>query len=503
MPGCILLSSCSFRSYIPTPSLRNTVGNHNSYVNNTVPKNNFYEKFYDLTFALNFTNQKTQEFGTGWLIDWKGDETKDLNTLTIASSSIISSVSNHSLKEKQDDKLFIAYIATNLHVIDGLKNDHDYQPYNKDGNGLSFPFDQKTQSFLLGRFANPKINSKPEEMNYQVQTRLKQDAMVFIQTSTLPKTAYAGIDPINFDYHETSDESGFWTKKRSTENFPRTRTLKSYADFAVLEVSLFLDNVNDAKIYQEWIRPAVQAYKELGDVENIFAKTPYTEYINNTYYLLGYPVTNNNKYQFILGQDEKWKFSQQTSVLKHYQKQPFQQRTVYVERDDGLPTLTFNEDKLTHVQGTDLINVDQITDTNLGNGLINYAGLSRFTLSYHNVEYKLFGYGTILNNTNFPGGSSGSAVFNKEKQLTSIYFGSLINVTIGNNRNVNLGLGQILRTYNTNNSKHSAPSSYDLIFGDKNTIKFYAQFAKEKQTHLWNIIQTSVNYSISFYKDKK
>ncbi|WP_459954769.1 DUF31 family putative serine protease, partial [Mycoplasmoides pneumoniae] len=69
-------------------------------------KDDIYSKFYDLTFSLNFVNNQAQEFGTGWLIDWKGDENKPSNT-----------------------DPFLIYLATNLHVVDALRNPQDYEPY--------------------------------------------------------------------------------------------------------------------------------------------------------------------------------------------------------------------------------------------------------------------------------------------------------------------------------------------------------------------------------------
>ncbi|MGV1735717.1 DUF31 family putative serine protease, partial [Mycoplasmoides pneumoniae] len=80
LPTALLFSACSFKDYIPTPSFRKDFSTENNFVKNKVPgKDDIYSKFYDLTFSLNFVNNQAQEFGTGWLIDWKGDEDKDLN----------------------------------------------------------------------------------------------------------------------------------------------------------------------------------------------------------------------------------------------------------------------------------------------------------------------------------------------------------------------------------------------------------------------------------------
>nr|WP_275112607.1 hypothetical protein [Mycoplasmoides pneumoniae] len=40
-------------------------------------------------------------------------------------------------------------MATNLHVADGLKNDQDYAPYNKDGWGQPYPYQQKNPILLI------------------------------------------------------------------------------------------------------------------------------------------------------------------------------------------------------------------------------------------------------------------------------------------------------------------------------------------------------------------
>ncbi|AGC04025.1 DUF31 family protein [Mycoplasmoides pneumoniae] len=515
LPTALLFSACSFKDYIPTPSFRKDFSTENNFVKNKVPgKDDIYSKFYDLTFSLNFVNNQAQEFGTGWLIDWKGDENKNLSKNKEGQTASQTRSSSEQTTD-QDANLFTAYIATNLHVADGLKNDQDYAPYNKDGWGQPYPYQQKTQSFLLGKYTKPNVQlvktnyEKPEDA--VIEQKLKEDSLLFIQTSTLPKTAYAAIDPVNFSYNPTRT-NGFWTAGKYNV-YNGGNSIGNYADFAVIEVPLVLSNPNDAKIYQEWIRPATQAYKYLGDVEGLFAKKGYRSYIQDFYHLLGYPVTKNTKSEFILGQSQgtvnHMSFSNDESNTTNtitkasLTQQPHKEQSAYVVRESGLPTLTMNVDKYTGAKGTHLVNVDQITDLSLGDGLIDFGGLSRFILQYHNVNYKQFGYGTILWDTNFAGGSSGSAIFNQNKQINSIYFGALVNVTTDRNENVGLGLGQILRAPNTFNSSHEVPYSYDLIFGDVNTTNFYAQFAKKHNTHMWSKIQSTQNGEIGFHKNSK
>nr|WP_241517992.1 hypothetical protein [Mycoplasmoides pneumoniae] len=66
---------------------------------------------------------------------------------------------------------------------------------------------KKTQSFLLGKYTKPNVQlvktnyEKPEDA--VIEQKLKEDSLLFIQTSTLPKTAYAAIDPVNFSYNPT------------------------------------------------------------------------------------------------------------------------------------------------------------------------------------------------------------------------------------------------------------------------------------------------------------
>ena len=86
----------------------------------------------------------------------------------------------------------------------------------------------------------------------------------------------------------------------------------------------------------------------------------------------------------------------------------------------------------------------------------------------------MYGKGIGITNGSLSRGASGSLVLNNKRQIVAIYFASRITET------QEWGLAQLLRWKPRsvlNEEKDSV--AYDLIFGNSNTKKYYAQFAKK------------------------
>ncbi|AAB95903.1 DUF31 family putative serine protease [Mycoplasmoides pneumoniae] len=111
------------------------------YINNIPSSAELHRINYDLTFSLGFTNRiqtkKKNEvnfvafYGTGLLIDWK---------------------------EGNQYQPFRVYLATNVHVAAGLKNEADYLPYSQPDAELGWTVD-----FRLGKYTNVKDFVSPNE----------------------------------------------------------------------------------------------------------------------------------------------------------------------------------------------------------------------------------------------------------------------------------------------------------------------------------------------------
>ncbi len=462
-------------------------------INRIPTQGDVYHDNYDLTFSLNFATSSKDSYGTGWLIDWKGDENKPSNT-----------------------DPFLIYLATNLHVVDALRNPQDYEPYNKDSNGQDYGNRDITHFFALGKYTDPGLLG--------VETK-EQSAFISIQTSAIPKTAYTANDFVDYQYDSLTKQ---WNKKSDQKDQTQEQTVigqswsykPAYADFAVIEVPLFLDNVRDKQVFDYFVKPAIETYKKLGDTAQLFTEQNLKELEKETYIMLGYPVVESNIYAHILGQGKELRVTQQVNnqpVQKNYVLQTItkEQHTLDITRE--IPTLIQNKSLSGDFVGSKLLSQEEQQQEhaflgNLNQGIIDFARLSNFNLQYHNREYQQYGKGLALANTNFSGGSSGTLVLNQQKQISGVYFGVLeFGGTNGTNRESSIGVGQILRVkddaqlqqHSHNNLLSQLGSShnsitYDIIFGNKDTKNYYAQFAKKHQTHLYSQISSSNQQELKY-----
>ncbi|AMF84722.1 hypothetical protein BIX54_03345 [Mycoplasmoides pneumoniae] len=103
-----------------------------------------------------------------------------------------------------------------------------------------------------------------------------------------------------------------------------------------------------------------------------------------------------------------------------------------------------------------------------------------------------------MDNAGFTSGASGALVLNDKHQITGIYFASTSNTTTA------WGVAQLLRwKANGHNNDGTNTVAYDLIFGNKDTKKYYAQFAKQHKTHLFEQIKQSNDQQFTFVKNQK
>ncbi|AAB95898.1 DUF31 family protein [Mycoplasmoides pneumoniae] len=412
---------------------------------NFIPKvNTKYRPGYDLSFALKFGTSWKEAYGTGWLIDWKD--------------------------VKQDNK-FTAYLATNLHVADSLRNKDDYKPYNKDGNQKEFLPGDITTEFSLGKYIDAQTVQKltPEYQNLKHLNNRNSDALVSIQTSKLPKTAYTATDFI-----KTAQYKYNHIVSNTVYELDLFQNAVSYADFAVLELELNLANNRDQQIFDSFINPAVTAYEKLGNSLGLFSNLQLDQYVDDTHYLLGYPLLKREKTSY-------WNLPQKgySSPLYENSNKEVSRITRNIRKDDEIPGSRLVQNQINYLPFAQ----------NDPKGVMDFSKYLNYVFNYHEKQYQHHGYGLLLEDTDFPGGSSGSPLFNQNKQINSIYFAALPSKSYG--------VSQILRaTQNKDKSKN-----YDLIFGDSNTKKYYAQFAKEHKTHLYHQILQSNDEQFRFVEN--
>ncbi len=65
------------------------------------------------------------------------------------------------------------------------------------------------------------------------------------------------------------------------------------------------------------------------------------------------------------------------------------------------------------------------------------------------------------------------------------------------------GVIQLLRWNAKNSSDETRSVAYDLIFGNSNTKHFYAQFAKQQKTHLYEQITKTRDPQFRFVEKAK
>ncbi|GAB1886996.1 DUF31 family protein [Mycoplasmoides pneumoniae] len=251
------------------------------YINNIPSSTEIHRFNYDLNFSLTFTNRITSNgeakfsvtYGTGWLIDWKEPD-----------------------KKKENDP-FRAYLATNLQVAASLINPQDYEPYkNKDDAGW-------TTTFRLGKYTKVSDFVSPNQFGLPNAAQ----ALVNVQTSVIPKTAFAARDFVDYSFpQEQKDKEKRkqqWVKNSHTKN----SDVQPFAEFAILEIPLFSKSKVDRKIFNHFIQPAIRTYKQLGDSLNIFANPTLDQLKQNRYYVLGYPFLKNKVSSLFLNQAGKKK----------------------------------------------------------------------------------------------------------------------------------------------------------------------------------------------------
>ncbi|BFO93216.1 DUF31 family putative serine protease [Mycoplasmoides pneumoniae] len=315
-------------------------------------------------------------------------------------------------------------------------------------------------------------------MCHQTKIGLPNGAQAFVsaQTSTIPKTAFTAHDFV--DYTLPQEQKGKEQKEQQWMKNSQTKDtdVHPYADFAVLEILLFPDSSTDRKIFNHFIQPAIRAYKQLGDSLNIFANQTLDQPKHNRYYLLGYPFLRNKAASLFLNQTEQRKeHMDKTTQILH--EKPF-----VVLTDPAKPTLIRNK-------GANFT----------GNTWTSNYDLSKKSGLYHEFlgkKYQIYGKSIVISDLNLSSGSSGSLLLNDRKQIVGIYFGV-------DGPKDELGFSQLLRWQAKNNDEEKDSVAYDLIFGNKNTTKYYAQFAKEHKTHLYEQIDRSNDQQFTFVKNQK
>nr|WP_308010210.1 DUF31 family protein [Mycoplasmoides pneumoniae] len=386
-----------------------------------------------------FQDQASLAFGTGWLIDWK----------------------DHNSQDK-----FTAYLATNLHVANSLRNVNDYDPFKY--RPSYFDLEAPTESFALGKFVDAI------EVKQMALDAFSESSMVSIATSQLPKTAYTATSFIESEYYSFpylfNDQKYYWDY--FDYKIPA-------ADFAVLELELDLNNQQDQQIKDHFIDPAIKAYKQLGDSTGLFATKPLTEYQNDTHYLLGYPVVPTDHTQL-------WECKQGAERFSYgYFYSNMARLTKNLRQGDP------NAGSKTHIEySNELLDKDSMDQ-----GIVRFSTFLGANINYHDYDYRQQGYGLTLTDTNLPGGSSGSLVFNQDKKISSIYSAATESDSVG--------YAQLLRTPRDVNGISVVSQSYDLIFGDSNTKRYYAMFAKKQQTHLYSEILKSTDEQYRYVVDKQ
>ncbi|BFO98356.1 hypothetical protein MPTA9617_6180 [Mycoplasmoides pneumoniae] len=193
---------------------------------------------------------------------------------------------------------FRVYLATNLHVAAVLKNQQDYDPYKNSDTSADW-----TTAFRIGKYTHVRDFVEPS----QVKLPNNAQAFVNVQTTVIPKTAFAARDFVDYSFpQEQKDKEKRkqqWVKNSHTKN----SDVQPFAEFAILEIPLFSKSKVDRKIFNHFIQPAIRTYKQLGDSLNIFANPTLDQLKQNRYYVLGYPFLKNKVSSLFLNQTGKKK----------------------------------------------------------------------------------------------------------------------------------------------------------------------------------------------------
>lgn len=401
---------------------------------NVIPASTPYETIHNLAFSLQFANTGGQQnpgapstqiqsspysiFGTGWLFDWK---------------------LNSDIPDSAGNVDWTGYFATNLHVADGLLNpsDGEYTPcWLSTGNKKGYDY---TYNFSLGKYDNNSsspLNSTNHNTNLTFVTLGINNSI----TNTLPKTQFASTN--------------FTNSKVSVNTKPG---MPAYIDFAVLAINIkympaatLPQQVAINNVYDYWIKPAMSTLTTLYPknatnpdltYQDLFDSTSYVSELKpdpGNIYIGGYPFYNS-------------------AADPYY---PFVAPPV-----SGSPVWTINVDQNASVsdgQPIDTTDESGASGPLTPNGIFNSNAYSNFMLNYHGVDYKMYGIGYIVNDSNLAGGSSGSMALTKNNKLLGIYFGTLAD-NAGNESSVGLLEGLVVPEVPTQLSTMFKISPYDLI----------------------------------------
>ena len=429
------------------------------YINNIPNSTEIHRANYDLVFSLDFTNRynlenKTKDFaiyGSGWLIDWKKPD-----------------------KNKKNDP-FRVYLATNLHLGDNLQTLGNYSPYNK-----LDPEYGVTKAFRLAKYTSVKDFVLPSQLG------LPNDAKAFVtaQPTVLPKTAFTSRDFVDYslpkDQVDKKEELTDLHWVRGTKS--NTTDSLSYADFSVLEMPLFLDKTTDRKIFNHFIQPAINTYKQLGDSLNIFANPTLDQLKQNRYYVLGYPNLRNSVRTLLVNQT-KASIAAAKTIPQQTTQESKTEKPFVVGKSTVKPTLIKNKG-------------DKFNGSTVAWRYDHVAGF-QFGQNFQGRHYQQYGKGIVLNHAGFTGGVSGTVVLNDLKKIAGIYFATHFTA------NGDWGVIQLLRWNAKNSSDETRSVAYDLIFGNSNTKHFYAQFAKQQKTHLYEQITKTRDPQFRFVEKAK
>lgn len=410
---------------------------------NVIPASTPYETIHNLAFSLQFANTGGEQnpgapstqiqsspysiFGTGWLFDWK---------------------LNSDIPDPAGNVDWTGYFATNLHVADGLLNpsDGEYTPsWLSTGNKKGYDY---TYNFSLGKYDNNSsspLNSTNHNTNLTFVTLGINNSI----TNTLPKTQFASTN--------------FTNSKVSVNTKPGMPAVQypAYIDFAVLAINIkympaatLPQQVAINNVYNYWIKPAMSTLESLYPknatnpdltYQDLFDSTSYVSELKpdpGNIYIGGYPFYNS-------------------AADPYY---PFVAPPV-----SGSPVWTINVDQNASIndgQPIDTTDESGASGPLTPNGIFNSNFYSNFMLNYHGVDYKMYGIGYIVNDSNLAGGSSGSMALTKDNKLLGIYFGTLAD-NAGNESSVGLLEGlvvpQVPAQLSSPSLNFSPVQPYDLI----------------------------------------
>lgn len=407
---------------------------------NVIPASTPYETIHNLAFSLQFANTGGQQnpgapstqiqsspysiFGTGWLFDWK---------------------LNSDIPDSAGNVDWTGYFATNLHVANGLLNPSDNEDYIpswlKTGDKKGYDY---TYNFSLGKFDNDS-SSPLNSINHNTNLTFVTLGTNNLVSNSLPKTQFASTN--------------FTNSNVSVNTKPGMLAVKypAYIDFAVLAINIkympavtLPQQVAINNVYKYWIKPAMSTLKTLYPknatnpdltYQDLFDSTSYVSELKpdpGNIYIGGYPFYNS-------------------AANPYY---PFAAPPV-----SGSPVWTINVDQNASVsdgQPIDTMDESGASGPLTPNGIFNSNAQSNFMLNYHGVDYKMYGIGYIVNDSNLAGGSSGSMALTKDNKLLGIYFGTLAD-SAGNESSVGLLEGLVVPKVPAELSNIYKISPYDLI----------------------------------------